>query len=449
MSNYLFNEFNEVSAAEWKQKIQVDLKGADYNETLLWKTDEGITVRPFYTKEDRTAIKVNTPKKGFNICQSIFIQEEEKANLFALDSLKRGADSIEFKAKSKFDYKALLKNIDTKNTTLYFNLKFLATDFIIELANFISSEKCFFNIDIIGNLSRTGNWFKNQKEDFSSFEKISKNINNAICINASLYQNAGANITQQLAYSLAHANEYLNHFGSKAANKIHFNFSIGSNYFFEIAKLRAFRILWDSLLKEYNIKGNETHIFTQPSSRNKTLYDYNVNMLRSTSECMSAILGGSNTVSNLAYDDIFHHSNEFGERISRNQLLILQQESELANAQNFADGAYYIEAITQQLAHNALIIFKSIEKGGGFLKQLSEGIIQRKIKESADKEQAKFDSGEIVLLGTNKIQNENDKMSNDLELFPFFKPREEKTLILPIIQKRLAEKLEQERLNNE
>ncbi|CAM1347972.1 methylmalonyl-CoA mutase subunit beta [Tenacibaculum insulae] len=449
MSTYLFNEFNEVTAAEWKQKIQVDLKGADYNDTLLWKTDEGITVKPFYTKEDQTNIKINIPEKGFNICQSIFIEDEKKANYFAIDSLKRGAKSIEFKAKNKFDYKAILKNFDLKNTRLYFNLKFLDADFTIELSNFIDSKNCFFNIDIIGNLASTGNWFTNLNNDHKEFEKIVNSIDNSICINASTYQNAGANNTQQLAYTLAHANEYLNHFGSEIAHKIHFNFAVGSNYFFEIAKLRAFRILWTSLLNEYGAKNTKAHLFTQPSLRNKTLYDYNVNMLRTTSECMSAVLGGSDTVTNISYDDFFHHSNEFGERISRNQLLILQQESELSESQNFADGAYYIEAITQQLAQNALDIFKTIEKGGGFLKQLKEGIIQRKIKESAEKEQTKFDTGELVLLGSNKLQNDKDIMKNDLELFPFVKIRNDKTLIQPIIQKRLAEKLEQARLQDE
>ena len=448
MSNYLFDEFNGVSPAEWKQQIQVDLKGADYNETLLWKTEEGITVKPFYTKEDRTNTKVNTPQKGFAICQSTFIDDEKKANAFAIDSLQRGASSIHFLAKKEFDYKTLLKGIDTENTTIYFSFDFLSSEFTKGLASFINSSKSYFNIDVIGHLASSGNWYSNLKNDHTQLEEIAKATQNAICVDASIYQNAGATITQQLAYALAHANEYLNHFGSTVASNIHFNFSVGSNYFFEIAKLRAFRILWDSLLKEYNTD-TTAHIFAEPSKRNKTIYDYNVNMLRTTSECMSAILGGANTVSNSSYDKIFHQPNEFGERISRNQLLILQQESELAEAQNIADGAYYIETITQQLAQKALEIFKQIEQGGGFLKQLKEGVIQRKIKESADKEQQLFDSGELVLLGTNKIQNENDKMKNDLEVSPFLKIRNEKTLIQPIIQKRLAEKLEQERLQDE
>jgi len=448
MSNYLFEDFNGVNPAEWKQQIQVDLKGADYNETLLWKTEEGITVKPFYTKEDRTNTKVNIPKEGFNICQSIFINDEEKANTFAIDSLQRGASSIQFLAKKEFDYKALLKGIDTESITIYFSLDFLSSDFVKDVSSFINSEKCYFNTDIIGHLASSGNWYSNLKSDHNQLEEIANNSQNTICVNASIYQNAGATITQQLAYALAHANEYLNHFGSSVASNIHFYFAVGSNYFFEIAKLRAFRILWDSLLSEYNTQAT-AHIFAQPSLRNKTIYDYNVNMLRTTSECMSAILGGANTVSNNSYDKIFHQPNEFGERISRNQLLILQQESQLAEAQNIADGTYYIETITQQLAQKALEVFKQIEQGGGFLKQLKEGVIQRKIKESAKKEQDLFDSGKLVLLGTNKIQNEEDKMKNDLEVSPFLKIRNEKTLIQPIIQKRLAEKLEQERLENE
>ena len=165
--------------------------------------------------------------------------------------------------------------------------------------------------------------------------------------------------------------------------KIHFSFSVGSNYFFEIAKLRAFRILWAALLKEYEIRGFRSSYFCTTKFTKQNIYDYNVNLLRTTSECMSAILGGANTISNVSYDAIYHKSNEFGERISRNQLLILQQESYLTEAQSFAEGAYYIESITQQLAENALTIFKQIEKSGGFLKQLKDGIIQKKIKESA------------------------------------------------------------------
>ena len=448
MSTFLFDDFDPVSATAWKQKIQVDLKGADYNNTLLWHTEEGITVKPFYTKEDKTNAQINLPKKGFNICQTIFIDDEKIANSIAVDALKRGANTIQFKTDKPFDPKTLLRGFPGQ-TPIYFKLSFLDFEFQTKLADFCDADNTFIQTDIIGNLAETGNWFYNLKKDHEIFDKIVSVKNNNISVSGDLYQNAGANITQQLAYTLAHANEYLNHFGGKIANHITFNFAVGGNYFFEIAKLRAFRILWETLLSQYDINNIEAHIFTKPSLRNKTIYDYNTNMLRTTSECMSAVLGGSNTVCNVSYDSIYHKSNEFGERISRNQLLILQEESYLSEAQNFADGAYYIESLTLQLAEKALEIFRQIEKGGGFLKQLKEGIIQKKIAESATKEEEKFNVKEIVLLGTNLQSNTADKMKHDLELYPFVKQRNIKTLITPIVRKRLSENIEKNRLENE
>ncbi|NVK52824.1 MAG: methylmalonyl-CoA mutase [Flavobacteriaceae bacterium] len=450
MSKNLFNQFDAVTSAAWKQKIQFDLKGADYNETLLWKTDEGITVKPFYTKEDRKEHDaIFNQKIKFNISQSIFISDEKKANHIAKLTLEKGATAIEFIADKKFDYKTLLNQIDTKATFFYFRCSFLDADFIHQLDSYIKSENCYFQTDIIHRLAETGNWFHSLNADFTAFENIVSQSNNTIGIDATLYQNAGATIVQQLAYTLAHANEYLHYFNTDISNKIHFNFAVGSNYFFEIAKLRAFKILWKSLVEEYKYNTIDAHIFTQPSIRNKTIYDYNVNMLRTTSECMSAILGGANTVNNLAYDAVFHKKNNFGERIARNQLLILQQESYLETANTIANGTYYIENITQQLAEKALLIFKEIEKNGGFLKQLKAGTIQRKIDESATKEQQQFNNKELILLGTNKLPNTKDVMNQHIELYPFVKNNPVKTLVPPILKKRLAETLEKERLHFE
>jgi len=164
---------------------------------------------------------------------------------------------------------------------------------------------------------------------------------------------------------------------------------------------------------------------------------------------MSAILGGANTIFNLPYDALYHKDNEFGDRIARNQLLILKNESYFNKVNNPSDGSYYIESLTNQLAEKALVLFKDIEANGGFLKQLKDGIIKRKIEESAEKEQKLFDEGKEILLGSNKYPNKNDMMKNDLELYPFVKIKPRKTLISPIIEKRLAEKIEQERLKTE
>ena len=172
-------------------------------------------------------------------------------------------------------------------------------------------------------------------------------------------------------------------------------------------------------------------------------------MLRTTTESMSAVLGGANSVCNMAYDAIYHKNNNFGSRIARNQLLVLKHESYFEKVGNPAEGSYYVETLTHELAEKALEIFKNIEKGGGFLSQLKDGVIQKKISESAAREQEEFDSGELVLVGSNKFPNPEDKVKGELELYPFLKQNPRKTLLPPIIEKRLTEKMEQERLKKE
>ncbi len=450
----LFDEFPDISAKEWKQKIQFDLKGADYNETLVWESLEGIKVKPFYSSEDikeETANVNHTPK--WRIGQSIFVQNETAANKKAIDALKRGAEDLVFTIPTEaIKIDALLKNINLKDTTVYFNFQFLSSEYVAKIEELYKDDtvNIHYNIDIISNLVTSGNWFYNLTKDYEELDKIAKitNAKNTIGINVSTYQNAGATMVQQLAYAIAHANEYLNHFKDTSIPKFTFTVSLSGNYFFEIAKLRALRLLWKTLIIEYSTDANCT-ILATPSKRNKTLYDYNVNMLRTTTECMAASMGGADTIYNMPYDAIYHKDNEFGERIARNQLLILKKESYLDVVANPADGAYYIESITHQLAEKALDLFKSIETNGGFLSNLKSHQIQKKIKESAIKEQELFDAEKEILVGTNKYQNKADKIKQDLELYPFVKKNARKTRLEPLIEKRLAETLEQNRLKDE
>ncbi|MFT4805784.1 MAG: methylmalonyl-CoA mutase [Psychroserpens sp.] len=453
MSKILFNNFKEVSSKQWKQKIQVDLKGVDYNDTLIWHTTEGIDVKPFYHADEfEQKFKPSKTKASeFKICQSIFVAHLEKSNAKAIDAISRGAETIEFIIPSEdISTKDLLKGIDHASTPINFKLLFLSSEYVKSIP---TDHNITIQTDIIGHLAKTGNWFKNIKDDHKQFEAIVK-LTHSFCIHNSLYQNAGATMVQQLAYALAHTNEYFNYLDpilSKTDKKkvtLTFQVSVGTNYFFEIAKLRALRELYQSLSNEYGFNTN-CEISVTPTKRNKTIYDYNTNMLRTTTECMSAILGGASSITNLAYDSLYHKDNEFGERIARNQLLVLKEESYFDKVDNPADGAYYIESLTSQLCDKALELFKDIEANGGFLSQLKVGTIQKKIKESATKEQNLFDSGDTVLLGTNKYPNPQDRMKANLEIYPFVKTNPIKTLIEPIIEKRLAETLEQDRLKNE
>jgi methylmalonyl-CoA mutase len=451
MAEKLFEAFEPVSSKQWKQQIQYELKGADYNETLVWESLEGIKVRPFY-HEDETAVKhsVKENTTPFAIVQNIFVHDVALSNKRALEALSRGAESIRFTFENEtVVIEDLMKGLPLEETSYFFYLPFLSIDCVNNINDFASKNnaKCIIQIDAVGQLAKDGNWFESLDKDFENLNQIATKGIPFLNINSGIYQNAGANMVQQLAYTLAHVNEYFNRI--KSINQpITIEVSVGTNYFFEIAKLRALRLVFNTLAKEYN-HNLDCHIIVTPTKRNKTLYDYNVNMLRTTTECMSAILGGADSISNLPYDSLYHKDNEFGDRIARNQLLVLKHESYFDKVSNPADGAYYIESLTEQLAEKVLLLFKEIEEKGGFITQLIEGNIQKKISESAAKEEELFDNGKEILLGTNKYPNKNDKMKHDLELYPFVKQNPRKTLITPIIEKRLAEKLEQERLATE
>lgn len=452
MKNNLFDEFSAVSAKQWKQKIQFDLNGNDYNSTLVWNNNEGVNVSPFYHNDYfATAPRPSQTKATqCKICQHIFVADVEKSNTKAIQITKNGVEYIHFTIPSKqIDITELLKEIDTKHVILQFNLTFFSEAFIKNINKLVPNA--IINSDPIGQLAKTGNWFKNLNNDFKTLLNTTK-ITSQIHINGELYKNAGANITQQLAYTLAHANEYLN-FLNTPKNQISplhatFHIAVGTNYFFEIAKLRALRILWHTIATEYGINTNCSIIVT-PTKRNKTLYENKTNLLRTATECMSAILGGANAICNLPFDYINTKSNEFTERIARNQLRILKNESYFNKVNNPTDGSYYIETLTDKFTEKALELFKNIESNGGFLKQLKLGTIQKKIKESASITQNQFNKEARILVGTNKWLNNEEKIKDKLNLYPFIKINKRKTLIEPIIERRLAETLEQKRLKNE
>ncbi|MBZ9650585.1 methylmalonyl-CoA mutase subunit beta [Psychroflexus montanilacus] len=457
MSKTLFDEFDPVSAKAWKQKIQADLKGADYNETLVTSTDEGIDIKPFYNADNHDYEFTLPESPAWYVTEKLYLENVDITIENAKDVIERGAESLWIIIPEADDKKLrFFEALKDDTTPLY--VEFLVQDlpFFEKLDTLLKNQnkQVWLGFDPIHQLASSGNWFKSQKEDNEIFLKTAQfeSFQNEIHIDARLYQNSGGIIIQQLAYSLAHLNEYLNLLDNSTLKLKTVNVNLviaqGSNYFFEIAKLKAMRLLVNSLGNEYDFD-IELHIIAEPSKRNHTIYDYNMNMLRTTTECMSAILGGADWVNNLAYDEVFHKRNEFGERISRNQLLILKQESYFNKVLNPVDGTYYIQNLTKELAEKALDIFKTIEAGKGFIHQLFEGKIQKKIKESAEKEQAKVNTGKFTLVGLNKYENIDDQMSQNLELFPFLKQQQRKTLIEPILEKRLAEPIEKERLERE
>ena len=453
--NNLFDEFTPVSAKSWKQKIQVDLKGADYNETLLWDSAEGIRVKPFYNAEDaRVVDEVSEEAPGkFQIGEEIIVENTKQGVEAANYVLTHGVQSLILKVKSTdISLDELLSDIPALEGDIYLDLETLSPAHVRSmLANVEIDDRGIYILnDVIGQLCASGNWFGNKEKDLQEMEGLLHDFSHLspVSINVSRYQNAGANRVQQLAYTLAHASEYSKLLREYEVPFLTLKTSVDSNYFFEIAKLRALRILWNRFTKDSGLK-TRCKILALPTLRNKTLYDYNVNMLRTTTESMSAILGGADTVYNIAYDHLYHNENEFAQRIARNQLLILKNESYFDKVQNAASGSYYIEHLTHELIEQAWSLFQQIISGGGFLTQLKEHKIQKKIKESAHKEQEAFENGKEVLVGSNKYPNENDRMKDQLEKDPFMKKETRKTLIEPILERRLAVQLELSRLKDE
>jgi len=419
------NDFKNVTSQEWKLKVQAELAGLDYNEVLVWNTSEGIQVKPVYTKEDISPENVqpvqtskdwkiigeflNQPGQDYSYLYGFMVNDE-----FALQAgnLPEYLDLF-FTCENPFE---LLSDIDFSKIK---NLKYLS-------------------LDILGNLTRTGNWYDSEEKDFELARKILKEnqFEKCIKVDASLYQNAGANHVQQIAIALAHGVEYLEKLGADSASKLYFKVAVGSNYFFEIAKLRSLRNLWDLILKEYN-SGAETYIFAENSRRNKSLLDIHNNIVRNSLEISAAVQGKANAVNALAYDEL-KSSTAFSEELASKQQLLLQKESYFDKFQDPVAGTYFVENLTELMSKNALELFKKIESEGGFFKGLFEGSIQKIIHKSAEKEQQAFDEGKLILIGVNKFQNK----SEIIKPLPETVVNNTRTQIQPIFPRRLAAKIE-------
>lgn len=419
------NEFPTMTPQEWKLKVQAELAGLDYNEVLVWDTFEGIQVKPVYTKEDTDYHQINP---------AITNKDWKIIGNFLDDPNQDFSYLYGFNLKDEFIGK-------TSSIPEYLDL-FFTCENPVQLINDNDFSKIpnlkYLELDILGNFAKTGNWYKSEKEDFDLAEQVlnDNSFEKSIMVNASHYQNAGANHVQQIALALAHGNEYLQKFGAEAAKKIYFKTSVGSNYFFEIAKLKALRKLWNLILEEYNSDA-ETFIYAESSLRNKSILDIQNNIIRSGLEASSAIQGKADVVSILPYDSL-KKSTSFSEELSSKQQLLLQRESYFDKFHDPVAGSFFVENLTELFCKNALELFKKIESEGGFLKGLFEGSIQKMITKSAEKEQTAFDKGKLVLIGVNKFRNK----SENIEISPEEAPKNIRTLIQPIFPKRLSSKIE-------
>lgn len=447
-TNDLFGAFPPVGDKQWKQQMQADLKGGDYNQLLTWTSPEGIQVKPFYTESDWKSAD-GIPPKGQSTWSLGFGMDPsggEDPQARARQALEGGVDALILEKAEKAPSLEWL-NALPGDPLVYMEWHDLSADLPEPKTKGIQ-----ILADPIGHLAATGNWAKGMEADLKRLSELNSPAY-TLGVRAYTYQEAGANRVQELAYSLAHAHEYLLRASeSKALQSLVENpvfcVAVGGDYFMEIAKLRALRKGWALLAQAHGLSGH-CRILARPSWRNKTLYDYNTNMLRTTAECMAAILGGADVVYNLPYDGLYHLPNGFADRIGRNQLLLLRHEGYFSAVENPADGAYYIEALTDQLGQKSLELLKTLENGGGLLVQLKNHQIQKKIRESAQKAQAEYEAGQQVLVGSNVFPNPEDRMAAQLERPVFGRNPKRKTLIEPLPLRRLSAREEQKRLQDE
>ena len=450
MNDFLFDQFDPVSAREWKQKIQMDLKGLDYNKELIHQTVEGIDIKPFYHKDiQKSEYVIPDLPSQWKIAECIGYSEIDTIIKQAKVAIEKGVESLHI---TLHEFPTVLMEFLQKEAThceIYFHLQNTSKE-ILNGFKKLGTLPPYWQIESnpISQFNSTGHWkysFENDLLNLQQLIEATSPKHSIITIDTGVYQNAGANMVQQLAYGMAELLEYLHYFEKinefpKSALKFKFDISVGSNYFFEIAKIRTFRVLFDILRKEFELK-KECYIFTKPSLRNKTIKDFNVNIIRSTTESMSGILGGADAVANLPYDHIYKYQNEFSTHIGRNQLHLLKKESYFDEISNMVSGTYYIENLITQLSQKSLALFKEIEKKGGWLSQLYKGTVQKKIKESAVREQNMFDNGELLLIGSNAFANVDEVLPKIQK--PIKKqPKKQKTVISPIISSRLTYKLE-------
>ena len=442
----LFSDFPGVSTEAWMEKINVDLKGADYEKKLVWRTNEGFKVKPFYRQEDLEGLKtteglpgqfpyIRGNKKDNNnwfVRQEINVTDAKEANAKALDILNRGIDSIGFHV-SKKDLspafiETLLKDIYVEYIELNFYTCVGATVKLAELlVDYFKQRGCdlnklqgSINFDPIGKMMTKGKDMSNHADTTRALVEIMQALPNYRCVivNAIELNNAGSYIYQELGYALAWGNHYLNLLVEAgvpvdtAAKAIKFHFGISSNYFLEIAKFRAARMLWANIVKAYNPACEcacKMRVHAETSTFNLTLFDAHVNLLRTQTETMSAALSGVDSITVSPFDKAYEAPGDFSERIARNQQLLLKEEAHFDKVVDPAAGSYYVENLTVSIAKQAWDLFLQVEEEGGMLEAVKAGKVQAAINESNVKRHEAVSKRKEVLLGTNQFPNFNEK----------------------------------------
>ena len=437
----LFDQFPPVSTEEWKAKVEADLKGAPFDKKLVWRTNEGFNVQPMYRAEDIASLNTTDSLPGeypfvrgtrvendWLTRQEILAETAKEANEKALDVLTKGVTSLGFKVKEATaeELQTLLAGIDVAAVELNFSTCIKkAETFATVLAAYLKEN----GLEAKFRGSIDFNPLKKALKHGVAFNgdavAIAKNILEAVkdvpalkvlSVNSVMLSNAGSYIFQELGYAMAWGAEWLTLLtdagvdAATVASRIKFNMGVSSDYFMELAKFRAARMLWAQIVKQYGVEDEAckmtVHAIT--SSYNQTIYDAHVNLLRSQTETMSAALAGVDSITTVPFDNAYQTPDDFSERIARNQQFLLKEESHLDKVVDPAGGSYYVETLTVSIAAEAWKLFLSVEENGGFFAMVGNGEIQKAIRETSEKRHTDVARRKEILLGTNQYPNINE-----------------------------------------
>ena len=439
----LFDMFSPVSAEDWKAKITVDLKGADFDKKLVWRTNEGFNVQPYYRREDIEGLPAIETLPGefpylrgtrdnndWLIRQRVQGKTAKEMNTHARHILDRGVESLGIVLRGEVsaeDLKEILKDVDLKKVEVNIECcpgkAVQVAEELVKLVKEAGAENEFrgaIDYNPFRRLLKHGLPFPKDavKEGLDLYNAV-KDVKGLRCfaVDSYMFNNCGAYITQELGYALAWGAEWLTLMTEagmtvdEVANRVKFNMGISSNYFMELAKFRAGRMLWAEIVKAYNPADEDAckmMVHAVTSKFNMTLFDSHVNLLRTMTETMSAALAGVDSIETLAFDECYTTPDEFSERIARNQQVLLREESHLNKVVDPAGGSYYIETLTASIAAQAWKVFNEIEDKGGFDAMLKSGELQAKVNESGVKRHMDVARRKEILLGTNQYPNFNE-----------------------------------------
>ena len=441
MKEKLFEEFSPTTTEQWVEKITTDLKGAPFDKKLVWRTNEGFNVYPFYRLENVKDLKtINSlpgefpylrgNKKKDNtwfVRQDIKVSDPAEANKKALDVLNRGVDSLMFclghaEVDEQF-VETLLAGILPQYVELNFaccmkkaeNLANLLVAYFKKNNYPMADLKGSIDYDFMGKMMTRGHERQDAVATMKALIEATAELPQyqVIGVGAFNLQNAGSFIYQELGYALAWGAEYLNLLtdagvAAETVNqKMRFNLGVSPNYFMEIAKFRAARLLWANIMATYtdNKEACKIHMHAVTSTYNLSVFDAHMNLLRTQTEAMSAALGGVDSMTVTPFDVTYEEPNDFSERLALNQQLLLKEESHMGRIVDVAGGSYYIENLTVAIAEQAWKLFLAVEEDGGFYAQVKAGKVQAAVAESTKTRHANVAKRKEILVGTNQYPN--------------------------------------------